>query len=314
MELLIVSLAAAIDGWASGSATWARPCDAWHRGRRQSAQANSEDAPASTSHLAILPLPSIFRDLIARSRPSAIMPAIRNQSAPRAQRYASRPDRVLPQAEMQRDEAGDVIEEDDDDVDRDAQGARDDDDDEGDDDDDTGPGPSNEPEDQPLASGASMNIKHVANDWKSYGNVMDSVRQNIKEVTQDYAAIFARIGSKGEAMDKRFRAAIDANHEATIREEAMRSIAEAVAKQEAVYDAVEMYNKKVEEELEKYRKKTTRQKYLHHDEYRSFKESVWEVYNDDAMPPLGDFIEREEGDEDDDDDEIDAGSVRQEYK
>lgn len=57
-------------------------------------------------------------------------------------------------------------------------------------------------------------------------------------------------------------------------------------------DLENTYVTKAADLKEAYLRKTTRQKYARHEKYFSFKEQVWEVNHEDAMPPLKDLLPR----------------------
>jgi len=65
---------------------------------------------------------------------------------------------------------------------------------------------------------------------------------------------------------------------------------------------------------EEYAKKTTRQKYAKSEEYAAFRNGIYEAQHPDkAMPPITDFIPKEDGDDSDDDDDLEMGGVSQNY-
>lgn len=55
-------------------------------------------------------------------------------------------------------------------------------------------------------------------------------------------------------------------------------------------DLEKSYLAKAEQLKGDYAKKTSRQKYARHEKYFGFRERVWEVNHEDAMPPLKDLI------------------------
>ncbi|KAF6757471.1 hypothetical protein DFP72DRAFT_1065769 [Ephemerocybe angulata] len=79
-------------------------------------------------------------------------------------------------------------------------------------------------------------------------------------------------------------------------------------------DAMERYKNGVVERNEAYAAKTSRQKYSKVPEYVDFKSAIWSALHPDTpMPPLTNFIEKEEGDDSDDDD-LEIGGQTVDYK
>jgi len=84
---------------------------------------------------------------------------------------------------------------------------------------------------------------------------------------------------------------------------------------EETSDVVDLYAAGVEKKLDEWRTKTTRQKLISTNDspYAQFRQRIYEVQNPgEAMPPMTEFISREEGDDDDDDD-LAIGGATQNY-
>ena len=96
-------------------------------------------------------------------------------------------------------------------------------------------------------------------------------------------------------------------------------------------DLEAVYRSNAADAVDSYRRLTTRQKYVKNPDYKKFRENVWEVqHQDEAMPPLGNFILKgmlcsnkdimridpffvEDGDSDSESD-IEVGGMTQTYK
>ncbi|CAO1615619.1 unnamed protein product [Parajaminaea phylloscopi] len=239
------------------------------------------------------------------------MPAAARSSSRRESRYAPvarRPSR----AEVRRDSAGDVIEgadeeendqDDDDEAAADARGE-----------DQTSVNQSSaEPGPQPLGGTASMSIRSILKDYDDSIQTLETTRQTISDAAVEWAGATQDPGKKGELLERDYRDMIDAEQELTFRQEALRSISSALAAGTPVFDAVELYQTTVKEAMDRYQKKTMRQRYLHHKGYNDFQQCVWEAWNDDAMPPLQDRLPAERGDDEDEDD-IAVGGVKEDFK
>ena len=114
-------------------------------------------------------------------------------------------------------------------------------------------------------------------------------------------------------LDSDFRDLIDYKVEAQIRKEVMNDLMSRVSRGEQVLDCPGDYDKGVTLRLQEYNAQTSRQKYLESEPYKEFRERVWETYQDEAMPPLSEFIPAEEGDDESDDD-FAVGGIRQDFK
>jgi len=83
---------------------------------------------------------------------------------------------------------------------------------------------------------------------------------------------------------------------------------------ESIVDSIERYDKGVETRMEGYVAKTTRQKYAKSEVYTKFKHGIYEAQHPGAaIPPISEFISREDGDDSDDEDELEMGGVTQSY-
>ncbi|CAO1631741.1 unnamed protein product [Sympodiomycopsis kandeliae] len=168
---------------------------------------------------------------------------------------------------------------------------------------------------QPLNENSLPILKALAH---SYGSVV-STSEKTKAVISEAAVLMAEINEKvtdtGEHLDEAFCQVIDAIEEAKIRKAAMENVHDKVSRNQDVTDPVSIYKAYVDEHLTKYKNQTSRQKYLHREEYTGFKEQIWEAYNTTAMPPLIEQIPVEEGDnEQDEDDDFAVGGTILDFK
>ncbi|KAH9950583.1 zinc-finger of the MIZ type in Nse subunit-domain-containing protein [Amylocystis lapponica] len=212
-----------------------------------------------------------------------------------------------------------------------------DDDDEDDDDDDDGPNarpaengvkkekkapvvedPLKDFGDQPLDRALGAKIAGIASDWSLMRNITHGPSYAI---VRDVAVSLAEFtdGEKGQKalldVDNMMRELLDTDNELQVHENALNEINQKIAQKEEINDVVDRYQKEVQCKLDAYSKKTTRQKYAKSDDYVTFKQAIFEVQNPDtAMPPVTDFIPKEDGDDSDDDDDVQIGGVTQDYK
>ncbi|GJJ15574.1 hypothetical protein Clacol_009852 [Clathrus columnatus] len=125
----------------------------------------------------------------------------------------------------------------------------------------------------------------------------------------------------GGQLDSLMRSLIDAQEELKAHEKSLYDLKQRILRKDIIEkselvkqeDLETSYIAKVDELKEDYSKKTLRQKYARHEKYFNFKERVWEVTHEDAMPPLKDLIPAEVNDSEDDSD-IEVGGKTQNYK
>ncbi|KAF7293608.1 SP-RING-type domain-containing protein [Mycena indigotica] len=169
---------------------------------------------------------------------------------------------------------------------------------------------------QPLTRADCTKLNGLSEDWKNASSVV----QRVAEMMGSTAS--AMVDSQSDALDESLaqldhlmRDFIDVEALVGFHSHALTDIAQAIFRGEAITDVKNQYLEAVDAANAKYDTETSRQKYANHEEYTSFRQSVWNAQNtEDAMPPMTDFIPREDGDESDDDDEIIIGGVSQDYK
>ncbi|RDB17908.1 E3 SUMO-protein ligase nse2 [Hypsizygus marmoreus] len=195
-------------------------------------------------------------------------------------------------------------------------GNRDEDDEDDDDDDEDGRIDIANFRDQPLAKTDVVKLQGIARDW----NQMEiTTRQNWR-VVGDVAVAIADAAEGEDAeqglaeLDIIMKDLIDIGVEMQAHEKALDDIAQKVGQGEDVDDAIERYGDGVQTRMEEYTKKTTRQKYAKSEEYTSFKHNIYEIQHPEkALPPITDFIPKEDGDASDDEDDLEMGGVSQVY-
>ncbi|KAF8508213.1 hypothetical protein JB92DRAFT_2832462 [Gautieria morchelliformis] len=114
-------------------------------------------------------------------------------------------------------------------------------------------------------------------------------------------------------LDLVMRQLADAQQELKIHQGTLDALKQSILRDEAQGNIVETYTQNVADALQAYNNSTTRQKYAKHVDYFKFRDRVWEVNHEDAMPPLGDLLPREDGDSDVESD-IEVGGMTQDYK
>ncbi|KAF8636024.1 hypothetical protein AX15_000184 [Amanita polypyramis BW_CC] len=171
--------------------------------------------------------------------------------------------------------------------------------------------------DQPLGRGELQKLHGLATDWKDLDK---KIKQNSGGVIQAALEI-ADIadGEEGEKslkeLDQLMRGLLDVSAEMNAHEETIDTIYQLVARGEAVNDALYRYQDTVKAKAREYTQKTSRQKYAKNEQYKKFKESIYEVlYPHLPMRPVTELIPREDGDDSDDEDDIEIGGVTQDYK
>ncbi|KAF5382432.1 hypothetical protein D9615_002959 [Tricholomella constricta] len=191
-----------------------------------------------------------------------------------------------------------------------------DDEDADDDDDDDGRIDVENFHDQPLRRAEMTKLQGISRDW----NMMEKQVRPNWNVVGDVAVALAEVG-EGDNVDEGLaeldiimKDLIDIGVEMQAHEKVLDELAQRIGQGEEVDDAVDRYSDGVRKEKEVYAKKTTRQKYAKSEEYAAFKNGIYEVQHPDkGMPPITDFIPKEDGDDSDDDDELEMGGVSQNY-
>ncbi|KAG5650963.1 hypothetical protein H0H81_010401 [Sphagnurus paluster] len=170
--------------------------------------------------------------------------------------------------------------------------------------------------DQPLSRADAAKLQGLGRDWN---NIAKHVRPNWR-VVGDVAVALAEVGEGEDVvnglveLDDIMKNLIDIGAEMDSHEKVLDEIAQKILQGQEVDDTADRYKEGVLVELRDYRNKTTRQKYAKSEEYASFKSAIWEVQQPDkGMPPITDFIPKEDGDDSDDDDELEMGGVNQNY-
>jgi len=118
-----------------------------------------------------------------------------------------------------------------------------------------------------------------------------------------------------EELDLMTRTLIDVEQCHYMQRDVVSSFHEKLSKGEEIGHVVTQFEGGIKEKRGRYKNKTSRQKYLKNEDYKEFKEAIFQVdHKNEAMPPMTTFIEKESGDESDDDDEIEVGGVTQDYR
>ncbi|KAJ7784682.1 hypothetical protein B0H16DRAFT_1402744 [Mycena metata] len=170
--------------------------------------------------------------------------------------------------------------------------------------------------DQPLTKADCAKINGLAADWLSVEELMHQPSPIITNAATAMADVAGEEAQEGVAeLDRVMKDLLDIQALMKGHSKVLRDIIQDVATGEDITNAKEKYLSLVDDMNAEYDQKTTRQKYLTNEQYVSFKEGVYEAqHSGSAMPPMTDFIPREEGDESDDDDDVVMGGVTQEYK
>ncbi|KAF9013463.1 hypothetical protein BDQ17DRAFT_1404952 [Cyathus striatus] len=171
-------------------------------------------------------------------------------------------------------------------------------------------------QDQPLRrEDAATKLEGLSKDWKS---VDQEVRRHWKVIGQIGLAL-AESAEDGQTekelddLDKIMREFINVSTEMEVHAKVLQNIHQSVVRGEDNSNTLQAYESGVEAELEAYMKKTSRQKYAKQQAYIEFKSGIHEVIRGTPMPPITEFIPKEDGDDSDDDDDLEVGGVTQTY-
>ncbi|CCM03528.1 uncharacterized protein FIBRA_05662 [Fibroporia radiculosa] len=173
-------------------------------------------------------------------------------------------------------------------------------------------------ENQPLDKAAAQKLNGLASDW-------DMMRRKNHApyygLVRDVATVFAEFaeGEKSKQvlgeLDAVVRELLDTENELLAHDKVLKDLNQRVTQQEQITNVVERYKGEAARELKEYNQKTSRQKYVKVEEYVNFRQAIFEVqYPETAMPPVSDFLPKEDGDASDDDDDVQVGGVTQDYK
>ncbi|OCB84941.1 hypothetical protein A7U60_g7895 [Sanghuangporus baumii] len=174
-------------------------------------------------------------------------------------------------------------------------------------------------QDKPLSKTDARKISALAADW-------EQIKRNLRTATfpqaEQVAVAMAEAGESKdgeealqdlEETDLLMRELLDVQAELSAHADTLAGITNDVIRGEEIDNVLKRYTIGVDDRLESWQIKTTRQKYGKDEDYKKFKSSIYEVQHpDQGMPPLTSLITAEEGD-DSDDEEIAVGGVSQVY-
>ncbi|KAL5501517.1 hypothetical protein ACEPAH_8777 [Sanghuangporus vaninii] len=173
-------------------------------------------------------------------------------------------------------------------------------------------------QDKPLSKTDARKISALAADW-------EQIKRNLRTASfpqaEQVAVAMAEAGESKdgeealkdlEETDLLMRELLDVQAELSAHADTLTGIANDVIRGEEIENVLKRYTIGVDDRLESWQIKTTRQKYGKDEDYKKFKSSIYEVQHpDQGMPPLTSLIPAEEGD--DSDEEIAVGGVSQVY-
>ncbi|KAF8158331.1 hypothetical protein B0H34DRAFT_450510 [Crassisporium funariophilum] len=170
--------------------------------------------------------------------------------------------------------------------------------------------------DHPLSRVDLVKINGISKDWESMQRQTWDKWDSIKDV----AAAMAEAGEGGsnkeslDELDLIMREFLDVGSEMEAHSKTLDHIHQQIARGEEVNNVLECYTAGLQERLEEHAGKTMRQKYAKNPKYVDFRSSIWEVdHPNDPMPPLTEFIPREDGDDSDSDDDLEMGGATQNF-
>lgn len=171
---------------------------------------------------------------------------------------------------------------------------------------------------KPLSRQDGQRLHGMASDWNMIRtNLKESAFSLLTEVSTAVAEYADEDTAEKELdrMDGFMRELIDIDTEIRSHEQTLKDLHQQVVTGEEISDVLERYQVQVQEKMDAHNKKTSRQKYARSEAYAAFKQSIYEVQHpNEAMPPVVEFLPREEGDHsDDDEDDIQVGGVLQDF-
>ncbi|KAH9002686.1 hypothetical protein EDB86DRAFT_197703 [Lactarius hatsudake] len=169
---------------------------------------------------------------------------------------------------------------------------------------------------KPLNRNDGQRLHGMAADWNMIRkHLKESAFSLLTEVSTAVAEYADEDNSEKELdrLDGLMRELIDIDTEIRSHERTLNDLHQQVVTGEEISDVLERYQVQVQEKLDAHNTKTSRQKYAKSEAYAAFRQSIYEVQHpNEAMPPVVEFLPREEGDHsDDDEDDIQVGGVLQ---
>ncbi|KAI0345761.1 hypothetical protein BDW22DRAFT_1325047 [Trametopsis cervina] len=176
----------------------------------------------------------------------------------------------------------------------------------------------NELGDPPIDRGSAGKLSGMSEDWS---RMRETIHGNSYALIRDVAATVAEFTEhEGGAetlneLEETMKSLVDTENELRFHEQALNELHQKIARGEPVTDAISIYDEGVQRLKEEYVTRTSRKKYAKNEEYLNFRQAIYEVQHPgEPMPPVTEFIEREEGDDSDDDEEVVVGGFTQDYK
>lgn len=172
--------------------------------------------------------------------------------------------------------------------------------------------------DQPLDKKEGAKLHGIAQDWEL---IRKQIHQGSFSLVKDVAISLADVMEVDQSVkalhgvDAIMRELLDIDQEMLSHEETLKELHQKLMLGERVEGVMDRYENAVNEKMDQYRSKTSRQRYGSSEVYTQFRECIFEVQNPGApIPPIKEFIPREHGDISDDDDDLEIGGVTQDYK
>ncbi|KAL4073236.1 hypothetical protein V8B97DRAFT_203425 [Scleroderma yunnanense] len=172
--------------------------------------------------------------------------------------------------------------------------------------------------DQPLDRKEGAKLHGIAQDWELIRKqIHHSSFSLVKDVAMSLADVM-EVCQSAQALDEVdaiMRELLDIDNEMLAHEETLKELHQKLMVGERVEDVMDKYENAVTDKTDQYRSKTSRQKYGCSDVYTQFKQVIFEVQNPGIpIPPINEFIPREDGDASDDEADLEIGGVTQDYK
>ncbi|TCD70538.1 hypothetical protein EIP91_002884 [Steccherinum ochraceum] len=173
-------------------------------------------------------------------------------------------------------------------------------------------------QDQPIDRSHLQTLGGLSGDWAT---LRTTFHDKYYPIVNDVGASVAEFveGNNGEkavqSIDEHMRQLLDLEDEFRRHEAVVKDMVQTLARDDQIPNVIDHYEENVKQRGAEYKMKTSRQKYAKKEEYRKFRQAIFEVQHPgEAMPPVSELVPKENGDDSDDDDDVEVGGVKQDYK
>ncbi|KAI0320149.1 zinc-finger of the MIZ type in Nse subunit-domain-containing protein [Amylostereum chailletii] len=170
---------------------------------------------------------------------------------------------------------------------------------------------------KPIDAHEGQKLQGMAGDWTQ---IEEHMRNTAFRLMSELAGAVADVLEDQDTkeikqLDGLMRSIVEIDTELLTRAEALSDLHQAIRAGDEIDDLIAKHNEVYQAKADANDKKTTRQKYSKNEAYIAFRQSIWEVQNPETgMPPVVEFLPKEDGDDSDDDDDIQVGGVALDLK